>query len=1351
MAVSLAGTGQSTCAATDEAEVWCWGAGYDGGLGDGRGGTAGYEPQVASSPVKAQTTGEQVSSGTCSLDAAGTVKCWGWTAIIEDGEGSRYSQPSWGSRLPRTYGFAPASQVAGRCAITRADGRVQCQGYDNYGESGSGSAGGRFVRYPNPPPSNATAVFAINVSGAVSLTTTDGGYCAATGVGEVWCWGRSGDGQLGDGLSGYDTLPCENGGGTCSYERYSSTPKKVPGITDALSVHGTCAIRVGGTVTCWGKNQNGRFLPGTAADAVLAPTDLSQFAGATDLSLGYYATCAVRSGGQPVCQGTGVLGDGVRHTTPALVGVAGDGSPVAQIEVTGYSGACMRYVDGRIDCWGQNSLGQLGLGFVSNQYPNDTILVPSPVLGFGGEEDVDPLAISITLDPATVGPGERTPGQPVSIGVTIKVTNRGDTDITRATLRDLRLSRIFAGEGLLYDFADPRPVGPDDVVVDGPPDVIGGKAIPDIPAKGSVTLRAKFLVETPGAFEVKASVRGVRDGTRESNAVASPPLTIDSGLGLTLEGVDGATPDIVEMVGTITNNSGDDVTLDWAGGLGLDVLSGTTPLVQESGPTPTLPTTLADEEQVEVRWRFSVREVGVVVGVLKASGETAAGDPVEGVSELSVTVSATDVAAADMQRVVVSGMSEYLDTVTEFGENLEAESTQEELSASEIFRRSRYEQYRSEGFSDAQSEILAGVAVDNAATERYLIGFANARDQRALELGDEFVAGAEGLYGLATNPERRNALATDFVDGLKTNGGYLGDAFAIPVPEKLTNIWNGLRTAGVNSATALQEAAVGTAELHRIDNELYEHDRFAFADQAAARHGRQFSDFNGTVITELATEGLTLGAGKALAPVKSALGKGVSNLRRVVSGGEEASVLARVGGDDALGAATRELAQAEARAERYADLEYGDIVEPDELARLGGFSEADSAAIDGIVREAEERFGVELEITARTAEPLSVDIADGVGKQAFNKEKAVGELDKLLGAPDILGGRMTVFEPKPLSAKKLAAMEAREPGFTIRYEKRLETQQKYWKSYQAGEAKTYRMVKASEASENGITALADVPGNKVNGVEWLEQLDDPAYVESRGWTPEFAADLRGRLERHPSATRVKLVADEVDGAVTFSDEISGTKRPIVSDYDIQSVRPKGGAAFPAGKQGEIEAFVKRKMDELGRSGQHGWSGAANDLPSENFDLAAEFIMNTAHPAVARQTAESLAGRFAKLAKEFRTKAAKLVGQRPGARLPARHRRAVREAHPRRDPEEVAARREDDRVHQGSHHRRLRRREHPMTRTIGTTARLLLAVGLTAVAVAVAIPSPSPSTTRPWPRRPPHRRRRHGDGRRRRSR
>jgi len=243
------------------------------------------------------------------------------------------------------------------CALSTAGG-VKCWGKNGDGQLGDNTYTERYT--PVDVSGLTSGVAAISVGGSHT--------CAVTTAGGVKCWGKNSDGQLGD-----YTITTR------------SAPVDVSGLTSgvaAISLGGshTCALTTAGGVKCWGKNSDGQLGDYTVTTRS-APVDVAGFTGGvTAIAVGFGHTCAVTSAGGVKCWGKnsdGQLGDYSITTRSAPVDVAGLTGGVAVI-AAGLGHTCVVTTAGGVKCWGKNSDGQLG------DYTVTTRSAPIDVAGLTG-------------------------------------------------------------------------------------------------------------------------------------------------------------------------------------------------------------------------------------------------------------------------------------------------------------------------------------------------------------------------------------------------------------------------------------------------------------------------------------------------------------------------------------------------------------------------------------------------------------------------------------------------------------------------------------------------------------------------------------------------------------------------------------------------------------------------------------------------------------------------------------------------------------------------------------------------------------------------------------------------------
>jgi alpha-tubulin suppressor-like RCC1 family protein len=232
---AIAGGGSHTCAVTTGGAVKCWGLNDHGQLGDGT-----TTERLAPVSVSGLTSGVTVIAAgryhTCAATTGGGVKCWGWNALGQLGDGTTTQRLT---PVP-VSGLASgvAAIVAGdhhTCAVTTG-GAAKCWGYNLFGQLGDATMTQRSM--PVDVSGLATGVSAIS---AGSNHT-----CALLAGAGVKCWGLNIYGQLGDGWPLFRTTPVQVVGFTIApwTPTATTTPSYTPTLTATRTATPTATITV---------------------------------------------------------------------------------------------------------------------------------------------------------------------------------------------------------------------------------------------------------------------------------------------------------------------------------------------------------------------------------------------------------------------------------------------------------------------------------------------------------------------------------------------------------------------------------------------------------------------------------------------------------------------------------------------------------------------------------------------------------------------------------------------------------------------------------------------------------------------------------------------------------------------------------------------------------------------------------------------------------------------------------------------------------------------------------------------------------------------------------------------------
>ena len=370
-----------------------------GGVGGARG--SGANSAVGGSLPSIGGTGSSTGGTGSSIGGAGANGLAGATGLAGGDAPGGFGGTSGSAGTGAVGGASPDGGGTGPSGAAGAGGSA---GIDAGGAAGSGAGAAGAPCAPGTP-SCSTAVCGdaiiespeqcddgnrVNGDGCSASCTSEpkaisvggGQACALSFDGILKCWGIGGSLGLGDYISRGD-LPNQMGDNLPAVDLGT-------GRTASLVTAGeaSCALLDNGTVKCWGLNNSGQLGLGDTTDRGDQPGEMGDNLPAVDLGTGRTAMtiiagpsgamCAVLDNGTLKCWGWNLYGQlGLGDTTNRgdQPGEMGDNLPAVDLGTgrtaravsVGYRSACALLDDGTVKCWGENDLGELGLGDTTNR------------------------------------------------------------------------------------------------------------------------------------------------------------------------------------------------------------------------------------------------------------------------------------------------------------------------------------------------------------------------------------------------------------------------------------------------------------------------------------------------------------------------------------------------------------------------------------------------------------------------------------------------------------------------------------------------------------------------------------------------------------------------------------------------------------------------------------------------------------------------------------------------------------------------------------------------------------------------------------------------------------------------
>ncbi|WP_434419678.1 RCC1 domain-containing protein [Nannocystis pusilla] len=365
--VQMVMDGFHTCVVLDDGAMRCWGRGLLGALGYENMNNLGDQPGELPTPdvnvgghVVRATAG---SHRTCAVLDTGAVRCWGAASFgaLGNGMASGFFGNDPGEMPPPNVAVGvPVKDIKSSglfsCVITQDD-NVRCWGTGTSGRLGYGNTntlGDQPGELPVPD---------LELGGPVAqLSVSDSHACALLQDGTLRCWGSNYYGQLGYGdtnhrgdAPGEMPPPPVDAGGPVA---------RVTASTDF-----TCAVLTNGEVRCWGRNSDSQLGYSPSDTAVgdapgeMPPPALALADDATHVSLGAGHGCVRLQTGALQCWGSnsfGAVGVPNAYVVPAPTTI-NVGGLVAQV-ASSNSHNCAVLADDTLRCWGGAVFGRLGLG-----------------------------------------------------------------------------------------------------------------------------------------------------------------------------------------------------------------------------------------------------------------------------------------------------------------------------------------------------------------------------------------------------------------------------------------------------------------------------------------------------------------------------------------------------------------------------------------------------------------------------------------------------------------------------------------------------------------------------------------------------------------------------------------------------------------------------------------------------------------------------------------------------------------------------------------------------------------------------------------------------------------------------
>lgn len=299
------------------------------------------------------------ASNMCVLDSEGSAYCWGYNNRGQIGPFSQENVILAPVPLVTNIKFDSLSFGGEHVCGLDHMGAAYCWGDNEYGELGDG-----ITDYYNSTPHKVLSDIKFK-----TLSLGSGYSCGLDYDGIAYCWGDNKYGQLGNSsVKDLQLKPVP----VQTYLRFSTI--------SAGGSH-TCGIATDGNLYCWGRNFHGELGIGTETQYETLPLKVLIDVKFVKINMGTDYSCALDLSGKAYCWGDNIyrtLGndknDGWDEDAPVPVLTNVKFKEI----IAGNDHTCGLDFNGKVYCWGNNDLGQLGNG---NLHVTEPTPVPTAVTG----------------------------------------------------------------------------------------------------------------------------------------------------------------------------------------------------------------------------------------------------------------------------------------------------------------------------------------------------------------------------------------------------------------------------------------------------------------------------------------------------------------------------------------------------------------------------------------------------------------------------------------------------------------------------------------------------------------------------------------------------------------------------------------------------------------------------------------------------------------------------------------------------------------------------------------------------------------------------------------------------------